>query len=185
MIYCADFATQVEGSGFCDALPRNEHTIEPIRPVDVERPILVIGTEYDPLTPGYHAEEFADALADAVHVIWEGVGHTAFPTSSSCIDRIVADQFLDGPLAEDGKHCPFEDGVTDDAELAGDLFVHDRGIAANWVGNVLEMRGEDPDVATCVGGEIARTDDRTISHVILDVTSDEATAALAAAHAAC
>lgn len=185
VIYCADFAAEVEGSGFCDPLPRNEHTIEPIRPVDVERPILVIGTEYDPLTPGYHADEFAHALEDAVHVIWEGVGHTAFPTSSSCIDRIVADQFLDGPVAEDGRHCPFEDGVTDDAELADDLFVHDRGSAANWVGNVLEMRGEDADVATCVGGEIAQTDDRTISHVILDVTSAAATDALTAAHSVC
>ena len=62
VIYCADFAAEIEGSGFCDPLPRNEHTIEPIRPVDVERPILVIGTEFDPLTPGYHAAEFADAL---------------------------------------------------------------------------------------------------------------------------
>ena len=120
-----------------------------------------------------------------MHVIWEGVGHTAFPASSFCIDGIVADQFLDGPVADDGQRCPFEDGVSDDAELADDLFVHDRGIAANWVGNVLEMAGEDPDVATCVGADIARTDDRTISHVILDVTSDEATDALAAAHAAC
>ena len=185
VIYCADFAAEIEGSGFCDALPRNEHTIEPIRPVDVERPILVIGTEYDPLTPGYHAAEFAAALGDAVHVIWDGVGHTAFPASSYCIDRIVTDQLLDGPLAQDGQHCPFEDGITDEAELADDLFLHDRGIAANWVGNVLERRGEDPDTATCIGREIATSDDRTISHVILDVTSTAATAALEAADAAC
>jgi len=185
VIYCADFAAQIDGSDFCAALPRNEHTIEPIRPIDVERPVLVIGTEFDPLTPGFHATEFADALDDAVHVIWEGVGHTAFPGSSFCIDGIVTDQFLDGPAAEDGQRCPFEDGVTDDAELADDLFLHDRVIAANWVGNVLEMRGEDAGVATCVGTEIALADDRTISHVILDVTSDEATAALAAAHTVC
>jgi TAP-like protein len=145
----------------------------------------VIGTEFDPLTPGLHAAEFAGALDDAVHVIWEGVGHTAFPASSFCIDGIVTDQFLDGPVAEDGLRCPFVDGVTDDAELADDLFVHDRGIAANWVGNVLETRGEDPDVATCMGREVATTDDSTISHVILGVTSDEAVDALAAARAAC
>ncbi len=185
VIYCADFAARIEGSPFCDALPRNEHTIEPVRPVDVERPVLVIGTEFDPLTPGYHAAEFADALGDAVHVIWDGVGHTAFPSSSFCIDRIVTDQLLDGPLAPDGQRCPFEDGVADDGELAGDLFVHDRGIAASWVGNVLERRGDDPEVATCLGREIARTDDRIISHVILDVTSATANDALDAARAAC
>lgn len=185
VIYCADFGAQIEGAGFCDALPRNTHTIEPVEAVDVDRPILVIGTEYDPITPGVHATEFAAALGDAVHVIWEGVGHTAFPASSACIDRIVSDHLLDGPLPDDGTRCPFGEPGQTDAEIADDLFTHDRGIAGSWVGNVLERRGEDPVVATCIGLAIARTDDRTISHVILDVTSEAAQSALATAHTAC
>ena len=83
------------------------------------------------------------------------------------------------------KRCSFGEPGQTDAEIAGDLFRHYRGIAGSWVGNVLEGRGEEPDVATCVGLAIARTDDRTISHVILDVHSDAATDALATARASC
>ena len=50
-----------------------------ITAVDVAEPILVIGTSYDPSTPGRHADELAAALGDAVADRWEGVGHTAFP----------------------------------------------------------------------------------------------------------
>ena len=47
--------------------------------VDVATPILVIGTRYDPATPGRHAAELAAALGDARVLTWEGIGHTAFP----------------------------------------------------------------------------------------------------------
>ena len=55
VIYCADFGDRIEDSTFCDPLPRNEFTISPVEAVDVDRPILVIGTEFDPVTPGLHA----------------------------------------------------------------------------------------------------------------------------------
>ena len=44
------------------------------------------------------------------------------PASSRCIDEIVSDQLLDGPLPENGQRCSFADGVTDDGELSDDLF---------------------------------------------------------------
>jgi pimeloyl-ACP methyl ester carboxylesterase len=185
VIYCADFADLIEGFDFCAPLPRNEYAVEPVAAVDVDRTILVIGTEYDPLTPGYHAAEFAAALGDAVHVIWDGVGHTAFPRSSRCIDDIVTDQLLDGPLPDDGQRCAFVDGAADDAEAADLLFTHDRGSAVNWITGVLIERGGDVEQSSCIGSEIVRTDDRTISHVILDVQSTEATDALTAARAVC
>ena len=52
-----------------------------IDPVDVAEPILVVGTAFDPSTPGRHAGELAAALGDAVAITWDGVGHTAFPVS--------------------------------------------------------------------------------------------------------
>ena len=158
VIYCADFADRIEGSTFCDALPRNEFTISPIGPVDVDRPILVIGTEFDPVTPGHHAAEFADALGDAVHIVWEGVGHTAFPGSSRCVDRIVTDHLLDGPLPDDGLRCSFVDGVSDEAELADDLFAHDRLVAAivDRPG-AAARRASTPTTAACVGRVVGAT----------------------------
>ena len=185
VIYCADFAALIDGSDFCSPLPRNEFTVEPVAAVDVDRSILVIGTEYDPLTPGYHAAEFADALGDAVHVVWDGVGHTAFPRSSGCVDDIVIDQFLDGPLPDNGQRCAFVDGVSDDGELADLLFTHDRAGAVGWITDVLIERGGEPGLARCVGREIARADDRTISHTILDVRSAAAIEAFDAALAVC
>ena len=186
VIYCADFAEQIEGSTFCDPLPRNEFTISPIQSVDVDRSILVIGTEYDPATPGYHAADFSAALGDAVHIIWDGVGHTAFPASSRCIDDIVTDQLLDGPLPEDGQRCSFVDGVSDDVDLSDDLFAHDRSVAANWIAGVQEDNGVDPETANCIGREVASVgNDRTITHVVLGVESESAIAMVDAAAAAC
>ncbi len=186
VIYCADFGDRIDGSTYCDPIPRNEFTITPIEPIDVARSVLVIGTEFDPVTPGYHAAEFADALGDAVHVIWEGVGHTAFPASSRCIDDIVAAQLLDGPMPENGQRCTFIDGVTDDAELADDLFTHDGSSAAGWIARTLEIDGLDVATAQCVGQAVVRaSDDRTISHIVLGVESAGATDALAAAENSC
>ncbi len=185
VIYCADFADLIEGSDFCEPLPINEFRVEPVEVVDVGRPILVIGTEYDPVTPGYHAAEFAAALGDAVHVVWDGVGHTAFPRSSRCIDDIVAEHLLDGPVAENGQRCAFVDGAAGDASAAEFLFGHDRGSAAGWITGVLVERGGEVEQSSCIAREIVRSDDRIISHVILDVQSVEATDALAAALAVC
>ncbi|MET0910531.1 MAG: alpha/beta fold hydrolase, partial [Ilumatobacteraceae bacterium] len=186
VIYCADFGDRIEGSTFCDPLPANEFTVAPVAAVDVDRPILVIGTEFDPITPGYHAADFSDALGDAFHVVWEGVGHTAFPGSSRCIDQIVSDQLLDGPLPQSGTRCTFVDGVADETELAGDLFEHDRTAAAGWIAGVQEDLGTDVDTATCIGREVVSTsDDRTISHVVLGVDSDAATAMVGAAIGVC
>jgi pimeloyl-ACP methyl ester carboxylesterase len=185
VIYCADFARLIKGQDLCGAMPPNEFTLSPATAVRVERPILVIGTQFDPLTPGHNAAAMAHTLGDAVHVIWEGVGHTAFPGQSACIDRIVTDQLLDGPLPRDGTRCAFVDGVTDDAQIADSLFTHDQGITAQWVTQSLIGRGEDADMARCLGRAIAKTDDRTITHTILGVTSVGEVAALDAARAGC
>ena len=55
----------------------------------------MIGTAYDPSTPGRHAAELAAALGDAVAITWEGVGHTAFPVDE-CLDDLVVDYLVDG-----------------------------------------------------------------------------------------
>ena len=167
-------ATRSTGRRTAIRFPRNEFTITPIESIDVDRPVLVIGTEFDPVTPGYHAAEFADALGDAVHIIWEGVGHTAFPASSRCIDDIVADQLLDGPLPEDG-HAVSVRRRRHRRRRTRRRSVHATTVrrAAGWIARTLEIDGLDADTATCVGQAVVRaSDDRTISHVVLGVESD-------------
>ncbi|MGA9278228.1 alpha/beta fold hydrolase [Ilumatobacter sp.] len=184
MIYCADFASLLDPLTFCDAMPENAETLQPVQPVDVEQPLLVIGTEYDPLTPGYHAPAFAEALGDATSIIWEGVGHTAFPGWTPCIDDVVDGQFLGRPLPAAGTRCSFLFGVDDDETLGDELF----GQGDVESERILEQRfGDEVDAsdARCLAREINRESDRVISHVILDVTSDDAEAAFTEASANC
>lgn len=188
MIYCADVGPFVSWS-FCGDMPVAADPLRRVQPVDLDRDILVIGTEYDPLTPGYHAEEMATRLGDAVWMIWEGVGHTAFPGWTRCIDDAVTDQFLGRALVESGTRCAFIEGAADDAALADELFGFTIDDGRPWVASALEFHGR-ADIAT--GECIARSmvlddtpDNSVVADVILDVRSPEADRAVDAAAASC
>ncbi|MFT4658967.1 MAG: pimeloyl-ACP methyl ester carboxylesterase [Candidatus Aldehydirespiratoraceae bacterium] len=184
LIYCADLGPQITEWTFCDGVPLNRQPLTAVQEVDVERPILLIGTENDPLTPGYHAPEFAEALVDATHMIWEGVGHTAFPGWTPCIDRAVSAQFLREPVPADGTRCEFLLGVSDDEELGDELFGHGDIESNNLLRFTLRNRGAG-DEASCIADAVNQKPDHVISHVVLDVTSDAAGSALDIARSAC
>ncbi|MGV9327092.1 alpha/beta hydrolase [Streptosporangium sandarakinum] len=69
-------------------------------------PIMVIGTERDPATPYEWAEALADELSSGVLVGFDGDGHTAYLTGSSCVDRLVDDYLIDLKVPRDGTRCP-------------------------------------------------------------------------------
>lgn len=191
LIYCADFGPLITRWSFCDAMPTNVEALGPVAEVDIDRPMLVIGTEYDPLTPGKHAPEFTEALGDASHMIWDGVGHTAFPGWTDCIDDAVTAQFLGEPIPPDGTRCTMVEGVVDDADLADDLFGFDPSEAVSWLEDAIEFHGRVDGDVSCVAsgvvgtGQSGAVDDQLVSHVVLDVTSDKAEVSLAAAEARC
>ncbi len=68
-------------------------------------PLLVVGTTGDPATPYEWSLALADQLESAVHVTWDGEGHTAYGRSNDCIGDIVDSYFLDGTLPTDGVRC--------------------------------------------------------------------------------
>jgi pimeloyl-ACP methyl ester carboxylesterase len=181
-IHCADFSDVPDVWG-CEGMPPAAD-LPVIGPVDVARPILVIGTRYDPATPGRHATELAHAFGDAVAVTWEGVGHTAFP-AGGCLDDVVVGYFRDGAVPADGSTCPFIDGAANDAETAEWLFRYDPAWVAPALAYVLEDEGETPDQAECESRSLAASPHRIVTHLFLDVTSDGATSARQAATAAC
>lgn len=184
MIYCADLGPWITEWSFCDDMPDSDRPMQPVSEVDLDRDVLVIGTEFDPLTPGYHAPDFAAALGDATHIIWEGVGHTAFPGWTPCIDRVVADQFLRRPLPPDGLRCSFIAEIDDDAALGDELFGHGDLESVNLLLRTLATRDREP-AAACIADAVNQASDRVISHVVLDVTSDDAGIALDDARSAC
>jgi pimeloyl-ACP methyl ester carboxylesterase len=181
MIYCADLGPRVTGSSFCDDMPVSPRPLMPVTAVELERQVLVVGTQFDPLTPGYHAPEFAEALGDATHIIWEGVGHTAFPGWTPCIDDAVDAQFLREPLPPNGTRCTFLLGVEDDETLGDELF--GQGDIESL--NLLESSLAAEPAAVCLAESINAESDQVISHVVLGVTSDVADAALTDALSDC
>lgn len=68
-------------------------------------PMVVIGTTGDPATPYEWSLALADQLESAVHVTWEGQGHTAYGRSGECIETLVDDFLIDGTVPDDGVRC--------------------------------------------------------------------------------
>jgi pimeloyl-ACP methyl ester carboxylesterase len=152
-IYCADFAGRRGRFEVVDCvdLPETNEPLAPVRAVDVETPIVVIGADGDPATPGYLAPLMAEALDDAVSIRWEGAGHTAF-LNSSCVDALVIDYLVELKVPADRTRCSFTDGSNTDvarAEFVFDVLVSPQ----RWIDRVaavLEGEGLDALVASCV-----------------------------------
>lgn len=69
-------------------------------------PILVVSTIHDPATPYDWGVRVADQLEDATLLTYEGQGHTAYTSGSTCIQEKVDDYLLDGTMPPDGTRCP-------------------------------------------------------------------------------
>lgn len=68
-------------------------------------PILVVGGTGDNATPYQQAVTMADQLESAVLLTYDGEGHGAYGSKSSCVDRVVVDYLVNGKLPEDGQTC--------------------------------------------------------------------------------
>ncbi|MET9729906.1 alpha/beta hydrolase [Streptomyces sp. NPDC006458] len=71
-------------------------------------PILAIGNTGDPATPYEGARRMADELGKDVGVVltWQGEGHGAYGSGSTCVDSAVDTYLLKGTPPQDGKVCP-------------------------------------------------------------------------------
>lgn len=189
VIYCADFRHVITEWVYCEGLTKNERTLLPVEPVEVDTPVLVIGTDFDPLTPGKHAPDFAAALGDAVVISWSGVGHTAFPAPTSCINNAVVRYLIDGVVPTNGLACPFLDGAgaePSDQQLGDILFGHGDAESERLLTDVFELDfGFEADAARCAARNVNQLADQTISHVALAVSSDAAEEAISSAQRDC
>ncbi len=68
-------------------------------------PILVVSTRFDTATPYEWGVQVAAELENATLLTYEGDGHTAYSTESTCIDDAVDAYLLDGVLPPDGASC--------------------------------------------------------------------------------
>src|SRR5690625_3323451 len=74
---------------------------------EVDEPVLVIGTRFDPATRYAMTEPYADDFPDARVLTLDGWGHTVLG-KSSCADEAVSDYLLTGE-AQDGATCAPDD----------------------------------------------------------------------------
>ncbi len=171
-VYCADFAGRsgAYDVGRCFGFPETTEPLPVISEVDTPNPVVVIGTDGDPATPGFLAPEMAAALGDAVSIRWEGAGHTAF-LHSECIDELVVGYLVDLIVPKDRSRCTFTGGDADTAVArAKQVFELDRPGFLGRIETVLEGEGLEPDVARCVAeGIIAAGDDALIVYARLGV----------------
>jgi pimeloyl-ACP methyl ester carboxylesterase len=68
-------------------------------------PIVVVSTTNDPATPYEFGVRTAERLETGVLVTYEGEGHGAISTGSSCVDDLVVDYLVDLEPPEDGTTC--------------------------------------------------------------------------------
>ena len=185
-IRCADFENRGSGSFECEQFPESAESLPVIEAVDASTPVLVVGTDDDPATPGRYADQLADALGDAVDIDWEGAGHTAFLTSG-CITDLVTAYIVDQVVPEDGTTCPFVTGATTLDERADRVFEDiDAETAIEAIAPLLAAQGVAPRLVACVAADIvAGGDERLIVHQLLGVDSPEVAALRGVAQMRC
>ena len=90
----------------------------PVFRAEGSAPILVVTTKYDPATPYEWGVEVASELDNAMLLTYEGDGHTAYTSGSSCIDKAVDAYFLDGRCRR-GHGVPARPGQREHRCIAG------------------------------------------------------------------
>ncbi|KAI7764595.1 hypothetical protein LZL87_003800 [Fusarium oxysporum] len=88
----------------------NTHAAEPINltslsRVETKNPILLVNSEYDPVTPLGNARKISARFPGSRVVVHEGVGHCFADHPSSCTREIVARYFIDGKLPPAEATC--------------------------------------------------------------------------------
>lgn len=174
-IYCADFAGRSGRFAVdaCDGWPESAEPLPTITAIELDYPIVVIGTDGDPATPGFLAPRMAEALGDAVSVRWEGAGHTAF-LHSDCVDRIVVDYLVELKIPNTRARCGFTDDVNTTVARASAVFAIDRDRFLIRLQSVFEAEGSPSATARCLAeGIIDQGSDSVVVYARLGVLVPE------------
>ncbi|WP_214411595.1 alpha/beta hydrolase [Sphaerisporangium fuscum] len=94
------------GSLPCEYWPIQPNvTDKPLRAAGAP-PILVVGTQRDPATPYEWAKNLASELSSGVLLSYDGDGHTAYRTGSTCVDEAVDRYLIDRTPPKNPTSCP-------------------------------------------------------------------------------
>jgi pimeloyl-ACP methyl ester carboxylesterase len=105
----AKAAPQFGASNMWSSLPCAYWPVHPAAPVPLRAadapPILVVGTTRDPATPYRWAQALARDLKSGVLLGWNGDGHTAYLSGSTCVDSAVDRYLISLATPRNGMVC--------------------------------------------------------------------------------
>ena len=106
----AKAAPQFGASNMWSSLPCAYWPVPAAAPVPLRAagapPILVVGTTRDPATPYRWAQALARDLKSGVLLGWNGDGHTAYLSGSTCVDSAVDRYLISLATPRNGMVCP-------------------------------------------------------------------------------
>jgi pimeloyl-ACP methyl ester carboxylesterase len=106
----AKAAPQFGASNMWSSLPCAYWPVHAAAPVPLQAagapPILVVGTTRDPATPYRWAQALARDLKSGVLLGWNGDGHTAYLSGSTCVDSAVDRYLISLATPRNGMVCP-------------------------------------------------------------------------------
>ena len=68
-------------------------------------PVLIIGNQYDPVTPYESAQHLASLMPNSRLLTMHGWGHSAFTNHSDCVARYLTSYLNDHQLPPAGTVC--------------------------------------------------------------------------------
>ena len=84
-------------------------------------PVLTLGNDLDPVTPGRYADLMASKFPGAVAVRRAQYGHCSISQPSKCISRIIKGYFVEGVVPKHGTFCDVDRPVFPDPDSVSSL----------------------------------------------------------------
>ena len=88
----------------CEYLPKPKYDLIN-SPINLQSPVLVIGTSNDPATPYQWAVKLASLLTNSVLISVSGEGHTGYNRDTPCVDQAVEKYLISGVIPAQDLAC--------------------------------------------------------------------------------
>ena len=88
----------------CEYLPKSKYELV-TSPINLNSPVLVIGTSNDPATPYKWAVKLASLLMNSKLISFQSDGHTGYNRNSGCVDQAVEKYLISGVIPAQDLAC--------------------------------------------------------------------------------
>ncbi|RMJ06854.1 hypothetical protein CDV36_013535 [Fusarium kuroshium] len=79
--------------------------------VTTRNPVLIIGNEWDPVTPWPGAFNLSESFVNSVAVKYKAFGHTTVAQNSDCTWNVINKYFMEGEVPPPGSVCELDEYI--------------------------------------------------------------------------